>query len=66
MQINKYHHAKMYKLTNDIDDSIFYGATTMNLPARLSSLKMEMSNIKNTSEMLEHMRKYGKEHFLLN
>ena len=60
-----YENTKIYKVVNDVDDSTFFGYTSMSLPSRLASLKKESSNTSCSGAVHEHIRAVGKEHFKL-
>ena len=60
-----YENTKIYKVVNDVDDSTFFGYTSMSLPSRLASLKKESSNTSCSGAVHEHIRAIGKEHFKL-
>ena len=54
---------KVYKISNDLDDKVFFGSTTSSLPVRLSKLKQEsIKQFCNTS-VHNHIRSIGKDHF---
>ena len=60
-----YENTKIYKVVNDVDESTFFGYTSMSLPSRLASLKKESSNTSCSGAVYEHMRATGKEHLNL-
>jgi hypothetical protein len=54
---------KIFRVVNDVDDKTFLGHTTQSLSARLGSFKRECGLEQYTSEIHQHFKKIGPEHF---
>jgi hypothetical protein len=54
---------KIYKITNTLNNEIFFGSTTSSLPVRLSKLKQESLNNLCNTPVHNHIRSIGKDHF---
>ena len=54
---------KVYKISNDLDDKVFFGSTTSPLPVRLSKLKQESVKQFCNTPVHAHIRSIGKDHF---
>jgi group I intron endonuclease len=53
----------IYKITNDINDRIYIGQTTLSLKERIYNYRKEYKHDKRHRPILDAMRKYGIEHF---
>lgn len=59
--MNKYEHGKIYKLENDVDDSIYVGSTHHPLVKRWSLHRSHAKGGRRTSRVYKHLNEIGLE-----
>lgn len=55
--------ARIYKVTNDVDDKVYIGGTTLTLARRMAVHRADGNNMLRTKPLSMHMREVGVSHF---